>query len=80
MSFCLGKHVSQVRHERGKRLWFDVSEVPVDETIVGAELRLFQNANYTVRLPTSYTITIYQVLYDGRLLDIPLILLIYSIS
>ena len=36
------KHVSGLRHERGKRLWFDVSEVPAGEGIVGAELRLYQ--------------------------------------
>ncbi|XP_034230729.1 protein 60A [Thrips palmi] len=36
------KHVSGLRHERGKRLWFDLSEVPAGEGIMGAELRLYQ--------------------------------------
>lgn len=39
--------VSSVRHERGKRLWFNVSEVPVSENIVGAELRIYKNSNLT---------------------------------
>lgn len=31
-----------MRHERGRHLWFDVSDVPTGELIVGAELRLYQ--------------------------------------
>lgn len=36
-------HVSEVRHERGRRLWFDVSEVSRDISLMMAELRLYQN-------------------------------------
>lgn len=43
----VGDRVSSVRHERGKRLWFNVSEVPVSENIVGAELRIYKNSNLT---------------------------------
>lgn len=56
-------HVSGVRHERGKRLWFDVAEVPVGEEIVGAELRIFQNTNFTKGKPESrYTVTAFQLI------------------
>ncbi|XP_067007916.2 protein 60A [Anabrus simplex] len=60
-------HSTSVRHERGKRLWFDVSEVPVEETIIGAELRLYQQANSTVTLSSAlYTITVYQLVDAGQ--------------
>lgn len=36
-------HVSEVRHERGRRLWFDVSEVSKDLSLMMAELRIYQN-------------------------------------
>lgn len=55
-------HVSSVRHERGKRLWFNVSEVPVADNIVGAELRIFQNVNYSKRLDVVYTVTVFQLI------------------
>lgn len=58
------KRISSVRHERGKRLYFDVSEISPGEMIVGAELRLYQNSNYTANHFRSYTVAIYQVLYD----------------
>ncbi|KAL0101698.1 hypothetical protein PUN28_019100 [Cardiocondyla obscurior] len=57
-------HVPGVRHERGKRLWFDVSEVPPEEYLIGAELRLYHNG-YTPRNRKnhgSHTITVYRVL------------------
>lgn len=31
-----------LRHQKGHRLWFDVSQVPVGESIVAAELRVFR--------------------------------------
>lgn len=52
-----------MRHERGKRLWFNVSEVPVADSIVGAELRIYQNANFSTKRPnTAYTVTVYQLI------------------
>lgn len=52
-----------MRHERGKRLWFNLTEVPVENQIVGAELRIFQNPNYTNGNPgTIYTVTAYQLI------------------
>lgn len=56
--------MSSVRHEHGKRLWFDVSDIPVGETIVDAELRLYQNSNYSGDLGENFTVTIYQLLLE----------------
>lgn len=36
-------HVSEVRHEHGRRLWFDVSEVSLENILVMAELRVYKN-------------------------------------
>lgn len=36
-------HITEVRHERGRKLWFDVSEVSKESTLMMAELRIFQN-------------------------------------
>ncbi|KYN10951.1 PREDICTED: protein 60A [Trachymyrmex cornetzi] len=56
-------HVPGVRHERGKRLWFDVSEVPPEEYIIGAELRLYHSAHTKIQKSHgSHTITAYRVL------------------
>lgn len=54
-------HVSNVRHKKGKRLWFDVSEVPPGEMIVGAELRLYQSSNYTHNEEDNCTVAVYIV-------------------
>ncbi|RZF39785.1 hypothetical protein LSTR_LSTR012097 [Laodelphax striatellus] len=61
-------HVPGVRHEHGKRLWFNVSEVPAEEIVVGAELRLYQTANFTLSPEKVFTVTVYQVLssIDGH--------------
>ncbi|XP_073995241.1 TGF-beta family member glass bottom boat [Rhodnius prolixus] len=54
-------HVANVRHKKGKRLWFDVSEVPAGEMIVRAELRLYQSSNFTHNEDNKYTVAIYMV-------------------
>ncbi|XP_053593820.1 protein 60A-like [Microplitis demolitor] len=62
-------HVPGVRHERGKRLWFDVSEVPPGEHIIGAELRLYRTMDIKHRRNRgSFMITAYRVLRteDGK--------------
>lgn len=55
-----------MRHERGRRLWFDVSEVSAEDSIVGAELRLYQASNWTHKFTNlaGYTVTVYQVVSD----------------
>ncbi|KAK5646801.1 hypothetical protein RI129_005265 [Pyrocoelia pectoralis] len=60
----INHHLSGVRHERGKRLWFNLTEVPVQNEIVGAELRIYQNnVNNSVSHPdTSYVVTAYQLI------------------
>lgn len=35
--------MAEVRHERGRKLWFDVTEVSKDSTLMMAELRIYQN-------------------------------------
>ncbi|XP_014234703.1 protein 60A [Trichogramma pretiosum] len=38
-------HVPGLRHERDKRLWFDVSELPTEgERLLGAELRIYRRS------------------------------------
>ncbi|KAK7571923.1 hypothetical protein V9T40_014395 [Parthenolecanium corni] len=62
MTFLTKKnYLNSLRHEKGKHLWFDVSDVPVGDTVVGSELRI-----YKFRNPESekYTVTVNQVLLD----------------
>jgi bone morphogenetic protein 7 len=56
-------HPSGLRHERGRRLWFDVSEVPIGERIVSAELRLFLSDGTA---PQRATVSVYQLVADDR--------------
>ncbi|KAJ8916211.1 hypothetical protein NQ315_016350 [Exocentrus adspersus] len=59
----INHHVSAVRHERGKRLWFNTAEVPVAEDIVGAELRIYKNPDESLKNPDArYTVTVYQLI------------------
>lgn len=61
-----------LRHDGRKRLWFDVSEVPVEDMIVGAELRIYQSPNLTRvsqkkhhHAPVDfYSVTIYQIVQN----------------
>ncbi|KAK9870584.1 hypothetical protein WA026_008147 [Henosepilachna vigintioctopunctata] len=56
-------HLNEVRHERGKRLWFNVSDVPIAENIVGAELRLYKSENHRRKKADAvYVITVYQLI------------------
>lgn len=36
-----------MRHEHGRRLWFDISEIGQDVTLMMAELRLYQNSIFS---------------------------------
>ena len=56
-------HQSGLRHERGRRLWFDVSEVPAGERIVSAELRLFRSEGSASQRAT---VSVYQIVADER--------------
>ncbi|XP_073828314.1 protein 60A-like [Musca autumnalis] len=56
-------HVEEVRHEHGRRLWFDVTEVPEDNYLMMAELRLYQNPSQG-KWATSgreFTINVYSI-------------------
>jgi len=39
-----GHHLSHIRHDKDRRFWFDVSEVPPEETIMEAQLRLYKES------------------------------------
>ncbi|KAI8039533.1 protein 60A [Drosophila gunungcola] len=65
MTFLNKRHhnVDELRHEHGRRLWFDVSKVPNDNYLVMAELRIYQNSNEGKWLTASreFTITVYAI-------------------
>lgn len=51
-----------MRHERGRKLWFDVSEVPIGENIFNAELRIYQSVNYSSYDPEDeFTISAHKI-------------------
>lgn len=55
--------VNAVRHEKGKRLWFDVSDAPVGDTLVGAEVRLYRNVDEDID-QQPLTVTMYHVIEE----------------
>lgn len=65
-NFCFLDKIDGMRHERGRRLWFDVSEVSTEDSIVGSELRVYQSGNWSHKFSNSagYTVTVYQVTSD----------------
>lgn len=54
-------HVSGVRHERGKRIWFNVSDLPLAENIIGAELRIYKKEIKKKKVSRDFTVTAYQL-------------------
>lgn len=59
-----------LRHERDRRFWFDVSEVPPEEEIVSAELRIYRNLNHLNFTPNAvYTLTLYSISEADNLED-----------
>lgn len=42
--FVVDHHVPEKRHEHGRRLWFDISDIAEDLSLMMAELRLYQNS------------------------------------
>lgn len=58
----LDHHVPEVRHEHGRRLWFDISEIGPDVSLMMAELRLYQNSIFSkFDEEKSLTISVYLV-------------------
>lgn len=59
----LENHVAEVRHERGRKLWFDVSEVQSDTKLLLGELRIYQNPDLAKWRNTTreYVITVYTI-------------------
>lgn len=59
-------HHQEVRHERGKRLWFDISEITKDVSLMMAELRLYQNSIFSkFAHEKPLTLGVYQVEYSN---------------
>lgn len=40
-------HLPEMRHAHGRRLWFDISEIGHDVSLMMAELRLYQNSIFS---------------------------------
>ncbi|XP_055845986.1 protein 60A-like [Episyrphus balteatus] len=62
-------HVDEVRHEHGRRLWFDVSEVPDDNYLMMAELRLYVKPSEGKEAESgkNFTISVYAIVkIDGE--------------
>lgn len=62
-------HVDEVRHEHGRRLWFDVADVPEDNYLMMAELRLYQNPAQGKWMTSGkeFTISVYSIVNaDGQ--------------
>lgn len=56
-------HVSEVRHERGRKLLFDISEVSKDAKLMMAELRIFQDPELGrwSEINKEFVITVYSI-------------------
>ncbi|XP_037936720.1 protein 60A-like [Teleopsis dalmanni] len=64
-------HVDEVRHEHGRRLWFDVSDenVPDNNYLMMAELRIYQNPAHGKWMTSNkeFTISVYSIVnMDGQ--------------
>ncbi|EDW01888.1 protein 60A [Drosophila grimshawi] len=60
-------NVEEMRHEHGRRLWFDVTNVPGDNYLMMSELRIYQNSNEGKWLTTNkqFTVTVYMIQTGG---------------
>lgn len=47
LSFVADHHLPEMRHSHGRRLWFDISEIGHDVSLIMAELRLYQNSIFS---------------------------------
>lgn len=52
-----------MRHERGRRLWFDISEISLDTQLMMAELRLYKDLpkNKKNNQTTKYQISVFTI-------------------
>jgi hypothetical protein len=56
----------KLRHQASRRYYFDFKEVPSEQVIIGAELRLFKKAN---KADTTYKINIYNIKVGSDISD-----------
>lgn len=61
--FFLDGQISGVRHEKGKRLWFNISDTLLTEEIIGAELRIYQDGNFAKKHKhyRDFAVTVFQL-------------------
>lgn len=67
-----GHHLSHLRHDKDRRFWFDVSEVPPDEMIMEAQLRLYKEAIQKIdkdNIVDSYNISVFKLIQGSDLED-----------
>lgn len=59
--------MAELRHERGRKLWFDVSEVQSDTKLMLGELRIYQNPELAKwrNSTREYVITVYTIAETG---------------
>uniref|UniRef100_T1J3K1 TGF-beta family profile domain-containing protein n=1 Tax=Strigamia maritima TaxID=126957 RepID=T1J3K1_STRMM len=60
-----GNEKIRLRHEKDRRFWFDMSQVPLGETLLGAELRIYKEEAHRNRHEhenANYTISVYEVI------------------
>lgn len=55
------KHEYPLRHDRDRILRFDMSEVPLGDTLLGAELRIFKNTSLHLDQANNITVNVYQL-------------------
>ncbi|XP_014672753.1 PREDICTED: bone morphogenetic protein 7-like [Priapulus caudatus] len=55
------KHEYPLRHDRDRIFRFDMSEVPLGETVLGAELRIYKNSSLDGHIENNITVNVYQL-------------------
>ncbi|GAB6029055.1 hypothetical protein CHUAL_004841 [Chamberlinius hualienensis] len=57
-----GHRLVHIRHDKERRFWFDMRDVPPDETIMEAQLRLYKEIpKQTTDVNVNYNITVYKL-------------------
>lgn len=78
--FLITFSVKKLRHEHGKRILFELKDIPTNDShmITSAEIHLYKSATFNISNAKIYTITLYQVLItkSGYVIIVPLIIII----
>ncbi len=54
-------HLRSLRHHGNRHFYFDMAEVPVDELLTGAELRLYKYASDVIDANATFILNIYNI-------------------